>query len=271
MDRPAAGVTFVLLAALNREARKRGLFVDRAEPDIRRWLDLAAMGSVCDVTRLRGFNRAVAAQGLKVMSEWGNPGLKALLEVAGAEGPASVFHAGYILGPRINAGGRIGRSDLGARLLATEDPSEAKSLAETLDQLNGARKDVERSAFEEAINRIEREQNVDPREGVLLIAGEGWHPGVVGIVAGRLRERYRTPAVVIGIDPVTGIGKGSGRSQPGVNLGRAVQAAYDAGLLLAGGGHAMAAGLTVKAEICLHPRRPSKYWLYTACIKYALR
>ena len=244
----AAGVTLVLLAALNRESRARGLFAERPEPDIRQWLDLAAMGAVCDVTQLIGFNRALATQGLKVMSAWGNPGLKALLEVAGAKGPATVFHAGFILGPRINAGGRIGRSDLGARLLSTDDAEEARALAEELDALNIARKDVERQAFDEAVRRIERETNFDPEAPVLVVAGEDWHPGVVGIVAGRLRERYRRPAVVIGVDPVTGVGKGSGRSQPGVNLGRAVQAAYDAGLLMAGGGHAMAAGLTIRAE-----------------------
>jgi single-stranded-DNA-specific exonuclease len=244
----AAGVAFVLLAALNREARARGLFAERPEPDIRRWLDLAAMGAVCDVTQLVGFNRALAAQGLKVMSNWENPGLKALLDIAGAKGPASVFHVGFILGPRINAGGRIGRSDLGARLLSTDDAEEARALAEELDALNAARKDVERLAFEEAVVRIERDSNFDPEAPVLVVAGEDWHPGVVGIVAGRLRERYRRPAVVIGVDPVTGVGKGSGRSQPGVNLGRAIQAAYDAGILLAGGGHAMAAGLTVRAD-----------------------
>jgi single-stranded-DNA-specific exonuclease len=244
----AAGVTFVLLAALNREARRRGLFGERGEPDIRKWLDLASMGAICDVTKLVGFNRALTAQGLKVMSGWENPGLKALLEVAGAKGPASVFHAGFILGPRINAGGRIGRSDLGARLLSTDDPEEARALAEELDALNVARKDVERLAFDEAVHRIEREVNFNPEAPVLVVAGEDWHPGVVGIVAGRLRERYRRPAVVIGVDPITGVGKGSGRSQVGVNLGRAIQAAYDEGLLLAGGGHAMAAGLTVRAE-----------------------
>ena len=147
----AAGVTFVLLAALNREARRRGLFAAAAEPDLRQWLDLAALGAVCDVTAFTGFNRALVGQGLKVMSAWGNPGLKALLDVAGAKGPASVFHAGFILGPRINAGGRIGRSDLGARLLSTDDADEARALALELDALNRARKDVERGIFDEAI------------------------------------------------------------------------------------------------------------------------
>ena len=242
----AAGVTFVLLAALNREARKRGLFKDRPEPDIRQWLDLAAMGAVCDVTSLTGFNRAITAQGLKMMSGWGNPGLKALLDVAKAQGPATTFHAGFILGPRINAGGRIGRSDLGARLLSTDDPEEARDLAAQLDSLNASRKDVEKGVIDEAVLALERDSNFDPDAPAIVVAGDGWHPGVVGIAAARLRERYRKPVVVIGIDRPSDTGKGSGRSQPGVNLGRAVQSAFDEGLLLAGGGHAMAAGLTIR-------------------------
>ena len=243
----AAGVTFVLLAALNREARRRGLFAARSEPDVRQWLDLAAMGAFCDVTQLTGFNRALAAQGLKVMSGWRNPGLKALMTVSASKpGPATSFHAGFVLGPRINAGGRIGRSDLGARLLSTDDPEEALALAEELDALNASRKEVERQVQDAAVQMIEASgHDSDP---VIVVAGADWHPGVVGIVAGRLRERYRRPAIVIGIDTVAGIGKGSGRSQPGVNLGRAIHAAFDEGLLLAGGGHAMAAGLTTRAE-----------------------
>ena len=242
----AAGVTFVLLAALNREARKRGLFATRPEPDIRQWLDLAAMGAFCDVTSLTGFNRAIASQGLKVMSGWANPGLKALLDVAKGQGPATSFHAGFILGPRINAGGRIGRSDLGARLLSTDDPAEAAELAAELDALNASRKEVEKDVIDQAVAFIENDSNQDPDAPVLVVAGDGWHPGVVGIAAARLRERYRKPVIVIGIDRPSDTGKGSGRSQPGVNLGRAVQAAFDEGLLLAGGGHAMAAGLTVR-------------------------
>ena len=244
----AAGVTFVLLAALNREARRRGLFEARPEPDLRQWLDLAALGAICDVTPLVGFNRALASQGLKVMSAWANPGLKALMAVAGAKGPASAFHAGFILGPRINAGGRIGRADLGARLLSTDDPDEAMALAGELDALNAERKGVEAAVLDEAVALIERQSNLPPDAPVLVVAGESWHPGVIGIVAGRLRERYRKPVMVIGLDPATGIGKGSGRSQAGANLGRAVQAAFEAGVLMAGGGHAMAAGLTVRAE-----------------------
>ncbi|MDB5474672.1 MAG: recJ [Phenylobacterium sp.] len=243
----AAGVTFVLLAALSREARKRGLFGDRPEPDLRNLLDLAAMGAICDVTQLTGFNRALAAQGLKVMSAWRNPGLKALMDVATAEGPASVFHVGFILGPRINAGGRIGRADLGARLLSTDDPQEARALAEELDGLNSSRKEVEAAVLEAAVRVIERESN-QADAPCLLVAQDDWHPGVIGIVAGRLRERYRKPVMVIGVDRAANVGKGSGRSQPGVNLGRAVQAAFEEGLLLAGGGHAMAAGLSVRPD-----------------------
>ncbi|MES2894720.1 MAG: single-stranded-DNA-specific exonuclease RecJ [Pseudomonadota bacterium] len=243
----AAGVAFVLLAALNREARKRGLFETTPEPDLRQWLDLAALGAICDVTQLTGFNRALTTQGLKVMSAWKNPGLKALLEVAKGSGPAGVFHAGFILGPRINAGGRIGRSDLGARLLSTDDPAEAAELAAELDALNASRKEVEREIFEEAIRIVDRESNQDD-VALTFVAADGWHPGVIGIVASRLRERYRKPALVIGVDRAANIGKGSGRSQAGVNLGRAVQAAFDEGLLLAGGGHAMAAGLSVRPD-----------------------
>jgi single-stranded-DNA-specific exonuclease len=243
----AAGVVFVLLAALNREARRRGLFEAAAEPDIRAWLDLAAMGAICDVTQLSGFNRALASQGLKVMSGWGNPGLKALKDVSKAEGPASVFHVGFLLGPRINAGGRIGRADLGARLLSTDDPQEAVALAAELDELNGSRKTVEQEVQDAAVRHIERASN-QADAPCLVVAEDGWHPGVIGRVAGRLRERYRKPVIVIGIDRPGNVGKGSGRSQPGVNLGRAVQAAYEQGLLLSGGGHAMAAGLSVRPD-----------------------
>jgi single-stranded-DNA-specific exonuclease len=240
----AAGVVFVLLAALNREARRRGLFAgERREPDLRQWLDLAALGAVCDVTRLTGFNRALTAQGLKVLSSWRNPGLRALADVAMTGGEATTFHAGFVLGPRINAGGRIGRADVGARLLSTDDPEEARLLAAELDGFNVLRKEIEAETLAEA----ERQLAAAGDCPVLIARGEGWRPGVVGIVAGRLRERYRRPVIIIGIDPETGIGKGSGRSQPGVNLGRGIQAAFDSGLLLSGGGHAMAAGLTVEA------------------------
>ncbi len=243
----AAGVTFVLLVALNREARARGLFSDRLEPDLRQWLDLAALGAIADVTKLIGFNRAVVAQGLRVMSTWKNPGLAALLAVASVDpAKAGVFEAGFILGPRINAGGRIGRADLGARLLSTDDPAEAADLARQLDALNSERREVEQHIVEEAAALVEHDSNFDPDAAAMVLAHDNWHPGVIGIVASRLRERYRKPVVVIAIDRAADIGRGSGRSQAGVNLGRAVQSATDHGLLLTGGGHAMAAGLTLR-------------------------
>jgi single-stranded-DNA-specific exonuclease len=151
-----------------------------------------------------------------------------------------------VLGPRINAGGRIGRSDLGARLLATDDPAEALSLARELDALNAGRREVEKDITDAAIRAVEHGANFDPEAPAIVVAQDGWHPGVIGIVAGRLRERYRKPVVVIGIDRGADVGKGSGRSSPGVNLGRAVQVAFEQGLLLSGGGHAMAAGLTIR-------------------------
>lgn len=246
----AAGVVFVLLAALNREARARGLFADRPEPDLRQWLDLAAMGAFCDVTSLTGFNRALASLGLKVMSRWENPGLRALMGVADCDlTEASPFHAGFILGPRINAGGRIGRSDLGARLLSSDDAAEVAELATELNALNAQRREVEREITEAAAHQVERASNFDPAAPVIVAAGEGWHPGVIGVVAGRLKDRWRRPVIVIGLDEQAGVGKGSGRSIQGVNLGRAMQEAFDEGLLLAGGGHAMAAGLTVRTEM----------------------
>ena len=245
----AAGVVFVLLAALNREGRKRDLFAGKTEPDIRQWLDLAAMGAICDVTRLTGFNRALASLGLRAMSSWNNPGLSALLAAAGSEqGPAKSNHAGFILGPRINAGGRIGQSDLGAKLLSTDNVQEARMLAEELNSLNVARREVESDVTEMAIRRVEATGAHKDGSPAVVVAGDDWHPGVVGIVAGRLRERWRKPVVVIGVDPVTGIGKGSGRSQQGMNLGRAIQSAWENRVLIAGGGHAMAAGLTVMAD-----------------------
>lgn len=245
----AAGVTFVLLAALNREARRRSLFGERPEPDLRRWLDLAALGAICDVTRLTGFNRALAAQGLKAMGAWSNPGLAALMDVAGADrARAGVFEAGYVLGPRINAGGRIGRSDLGAALLSSDEAATCEDLAAQLEALNTERRAVERAIFEEAVEDLERRGNESLDRAALVVARETWHPGVVGIVASRLRERYRRPVIVLGIDPQSRLAKGSGRSQPGVNLGRAVSTAFEQGLLLAGGGHAMAAGMTLRAD-----------------------
>jgi single-stranded-DNA-specific exonuclease len=246
----AAGVVFVVLAALNREAERRGLFRDRARPDLMQWLDLSALGAICDVTALTGFNRALAAQGLKVMSKRQNPGIRALMEVAGSDTVSlmNTFHSGFVIGPRINAGGRVGRSDLGVRLLSTDDTAEAQGLAKELDELNRTRRDVEAAVLDEAAQLAETQGLWPCDDPVIVVAKDDWHPGVIGIVAGRLRERWRKAVIVIGIDPVTGMGKGSGRSQAGINLGEAVGAAFEAGLLLSGGGHAMAAGLSIERE-----------------------
>ena len=243
----AAGVVFVLLAALNREGRRRGAFDGRREPDLLAYADLAALGTICDVVPLTGINRAIAAQGLKIMSAWGNPGLAALAEIAAVTGPASAFHAGFLLGPRINAGGRVGRSDLGVRLLTTDDPAEARRLAQELDQLNAERRAIESEVLEAAIAAVEA-RGLSRDAPVLIASGEGWHPGVIGIAAGRLKDRYNRPSIVIGVDPETGLAKGSGRSCPGVDLGTAVSRAREAGILVAGGGHAMACGLTIAAD-----------------------
>ncbi|WP_339744976.1 single-stranded-DNA-specific exonuclease RecJ [uncultured Maricaulis sp.] len=244
----AAGVTFVFLAALNREGRRRGRFEDAPEPDLMQWLDLAALGTICDVVSLTGINRALTAQGLKAMASWHNPGLRQLALVAGIkDDTASTYHAGFLLGPRINAGGRVGRSDLGARLLASDDEAEAGTIAAELDALNTERRAIEAEVMEEALAQIER-QGQD--RAILVASGEGWHAGVIGVVAGRVKERYGKPVIIIGLD--TGVspvlGKGSGRSVAGVNLGGAISAARQAGLLISGGGHAMAGGLTVNAE-----------------------
>jgi single-stranded-DNA-specific exonuclease len=243
----AAGVTFVLLAALNREGRRRERFKERPEPDLLGLSDLAALGTVCDVVSLTGVNRAIVTQGLKRMSSTSHVGLRALADIAGVEGPASTYHAGFLLGPRINAGGRVGRADLGARLLSTDDVEEAARIAKELDQFNAERRDIEKTVLDQALAQLGGQ---DSDRGVLVAAGEGWHPGVIGIAAGRIKDKFGKPAIVIGIDrdKKTEGGKGSGRSVPGVNLGGAISAAREAGLLSSGGGHAMAGGLTVDPD-----------------------
>ncbi len=236
----AVGVVFVAVVALNRELRRRGWFATRDEPDPMRWLDLVALGTICDSVPLTGLNRALAAQGLKVMAARGNAGLAALADVARLDESPGAYHAGFVLGPRINAGGRIGAPDLGVRLLTAEDPDEAAGLALKLDALNAERREIEKDVLDAAFRAAEA------RDGgsCLVVAGEGWHPGVIGIVASRAVERFGRPAFVIAL--ADGVGKGSGRSVAGVDIGAAVTAARRAGLLVNGGGHPMAAGLTVE-------------------------
>jgi single-stranded-DNA-specific exonuclease len=237
----AVGVAFLLGAALLRELRRRGRFGDRPEPKLIELLDLVALGTVADVAALRGLNRAFVAQGLKVMAGRRNVGLAALAEAARLTRAPLCHDLGFALGPRINAGGRVGKSDLGVRLLTTEDPEEARTIAIELDRLNEERRAIEAEV------QVAAELACRDESPVRIAAGAGWHPGVIGIVAGRLKERFGRPAIVIGIDE-QGVGKGSGRSIAGVDLGAAVLAAKDSGLLVAGGGHAMAAGLTIAAD-----------------------
>ncbi|WP_116090909.1 single-stranded-DNA-specific exonuclease RecJ [Sphingomonas crusticola] len=239
----AVGVAFLLGAALIRTLRARGWFADRPEPRLIDLLDLVALGTVADVAQLRGLNRAFVAQGLKVMAQGRNIGLTALARAAGLTKAVTCTDLGFALGPRINAGGRVGKADLGVRLLTTTSESEAEEIATELDRLNVERRAIETAVTEAAEAMVHTQGN----RAVAIMSGPGWHPGVIGIVAGRLKEKLGRPAIVIAIDG-NGIGKGSGRSISGVDLGAAVLAAKDLGLLIAGGGHAMAAGLTVAAD-----------------------
>jgi len=239
----AVGVTFLLAVAVNRVLRQRGRYASRPEPNLLDWLDLVALGTICDVVPLTGVNRALVTQGLKVMHQRRNIGLAALADVAGVEERLDAYHAGFVLGPRVNAGGRVGESELGARLLSSDDPEEARDLARRLDTFNRERRAIEAAVLAEAVAMVDAAQS---HGAIVLAAKEGWHPGVIGIVAGRLRERYNRPACVVAIEG--GVGKGSGRSVPGLALGPAIIAARQAGLVMSGGGHAMAAGFTVARD-----------------------
>ncbi|HLG46062.1 MAG TPA: single-stranded-DNA-specific exonuclease RecJ [Reyranella sp.] len=249
----AVGVAFLLCVGINRALRGAGWYGEaRPEPDLRQWLDLVALGTVADVVPLTGVNRALVRQGLVVMQQRRNPGLAALADVARLREPPGAYHLGFMLGPRVNAGGRVGQADLGARLLASDDQHEVGALAIRLDEFNAERRAIEREVLDQAVARIEGLYGPD-RKGLpaaLIVESEGWHIGVIGIVASRLVERYGRPAFVIGMDGE--IGKGSGRSVRGVDLGAAVLAARQSGLLINGGGHAMAAGLTVAREQLPH-------------------
>lgn len=242
----AVGVAFLLAVGINRALREAGWYgTVRPEPDLRQWLDLVALGTVCDVVPLVGVNRALVRQGLQVMALRRNAGLAALADVARLKEPPGAYHLGFLLGPRVNAGGRVGQADLGARLLSSDDAHEVGALAIRLDEFNAERRAIEREVLDQAIARIEGLYGPERRglPAALVVESEGWHVGVIGIVASRLVERYGRPAFVIGMDGE--LGKGSGRSVRGVDLGAAVIAARQAGLLVNGGGHAMAAGLTV--------------------------
>ncbi|MEI4194413.1 single-stranded-DNA-specific exonuclease RecJ [Roseovarius sp. E0-M6] len=235
----AAGVVFLMLVEAGRQMREAG----QQGPDLLNMLDLVALATVADVAPLIGVNRAFVRQGLRVMARRARPGLAALADMARLDRPPEAYHLGYVLGPRVNAGGRIGRADLGARLLATQDPSEARALAERLETLNSERREVEAAVRASALEQAESRGLDRP---LVWAAGDGWHPGVVGIVASRLKEQANRPAIVIGFEGDEG--KGSGRSISGVDLGACIQRLTAEGLLIKGGGHRMAAGLTVARD-----------------------
>lgn len=241
----AVGVAFLLAVATVRVLRQRGFFARRAEPDLFALLDLVALGTVADVAALHGLNRAMVAQGLKVMARRENIGMSALIDASRLTRAPTCSDLGFALGPRINAGGRVGEATLGVRLLTTEDPEEARAIAAQLSALNEERRAIEAAVQEAAEEQLEAQHN----RAVVVLSGAGWHPGVIGIVAGRIKEKSGRPAIVIALDADEhGNGKGSGRSIAGVDLGAAIIAAREAGLLVAGGGHAMAAGLTVAPD-----------------------
>lgn len=233
----AVGVAFLLCVAVNRMLRARGAAV----PDLKQWLDIVALGTVCDVVPLTGVNRALVTQGLKIMAARGNTGIRTLMDIARVDEKPGVYHAGFVLGPRINAGGRVGKSDLGVRVLTTDDEAMALTLAKELDVHNNERRTIEAMVLEAAMKQAE---TIPSAQAAICVVGNGWHQGVIGIVAGRLKERFYKPSIVIALE--NGVGKASARSVSGFDMGASVIAARDSGLLLAGGGHAMAAGFTVE-------------------------
>jgi len=243
----AAGVTFMVLVAVARELRQRGYYsAARPAPDLLALLDLVALATVCDVVPLTGLNRAYVVKGLQVMRQRRNVGLKALFDAAGLAQAPTPYHLGFVLGPRINAGGRIGDAGLGARLLSIDDEIEAARIAQLLDKLNRERKAIESEMLEQAVAEAERLLEADPELPILVLGSESWHKGVVGLVASRLTERFQRPSCVISWEQ--DIGTASLRSVDGVDIGAAVRAAMSKGHLIKGGGHAMAAGLTVERK-----------------------
>ena len=242
----AAGVVMILVAATNKLLREQGHYADSiAEPNMLQWLELVALATVCDVVPLKGLNRAYVTQGLKIMARRENPGLAALADVAGLKRRPDVYALGFMLGPRLNAAGRVGHADEALALLSATDRGEAANLARNLDDLNRKRQTIEMRAVDEALAQAELSLGKERKPAIIVASAEGWHPGVVGLVAARLKERFRLPAFALAINGKTGLAVGSGRSVTGVDLGSAVRAAMEQGILVKGGGHAMAAGLTV--------------------------
>lgn len=236
----AVGMSFLFAVAINRNLREKGWYKTRNEPNLINLLDLVALGTVCDVVPLTGINRAFVSQGLRIIKARQNVGLTQLIESAGISSTIGVYHLGFIIGPRINAGGRVGKSSLGAELLSTEDPVRAKAIAAELEKLNSERKTIEALIFEKAKEQAESQKN----NPMLIVKSENWHQGIIGIVCSRLKEEYKKPVFIISIE--NGIGKASGRSIPGIDIGTAITEAKMLGILLSGGGHAMAAGFSMQ-------------------------
>jgi single-stranded-DNA-specific exonuclease len=242
----AAGLTFMAVVAVNRVLRERGFWqTNRPEPDLLAFLDDVALGTVADVVPLIGLNRAFVAKGLIALRQRERPGYVSLMDMARLAGPPEAWHLGFLLGPRINAGGRIGRADLGVRLLLENDPIEAAKIAAELDRLNRERQVIEQETLAQAEAEADAALGLEDKGAVVVTAAEGWHPGIVGLVAARLKEKFDRPAFAIALEP-GGDGTGSGRSIPGVDIGRAVRRAVAEGMLVKGGGHAMAAGVTLR-------------------------
>ena len=243
----AAGVVMILVATVNKLLRAKGWYSEtRPEPNMLQWLELVALATVCDVVPLKGLNRAYVTQGLKIMSRRENMGLAMLSDIARLKRSPDVYALGFVLGPRLNAAGRIGHADLALELLTTRDKGRANQLAQALEQLTRQRQTIELRVVDAAAIQAEASLGKERRSSVVIVASDGWHPGVVGLAAARLKERYQLPSFVLASNPKTGLASGSGRSIVGVDIGSAIRAALEAGVIVKGGGHAMAAGLTVE-------------------------
>ena len=236
-------MSFLLIVALTKHLKTEGYFQKIQEPNLLHFLDLVALGTVCDQVQLTGLNRAMVRQGLKVINNSQNIGLRALIEVAGITSAVSIYHLGFVLGPRINAGGRVGQSSLGAELLSCSNYARAIEIAKQLSGYNEERKAIELLVLEQATLQVEKAAKIDP---IIFVIGEDWHPGVIGIIASRLKDKFNKPTAVISL--VDGVGKASCRSITGIDFGAAVISAKSNGLLVGGGGHAMAAGFTVNSD-----------------------
>jgi single-stranded-DNA-specific exonuclease len=245
----AAGVVMILIAAVNKNLRNAAYYNEqRPEPNMLQWLELVALATVCDVVPLKGLNRAYVTQGLKIMARRENPGIAALADVGGLKKRPDVYALGFILGPRINAAGRVGHADEALALLTTNDKGEAHALARNLDEMNRKRQLIEMRVVDEAYAQADAAMGKDKKPSIVVVAADSWHPGVVGLAASRLKDRFGVPSLVLAVNTKTGLATGSGRSINGVDLGKAVRLAMEAGHLTKGGGHAMAAGLTLPIE-----------------------